>query len=434
MTQIKFDPRLFISPPYIICPKCGKEMFGILTIGPRHYSRRCKECLYPSRGDPPENFDLPELQKKVIYIDQCAISEMMKALNPKTKAHQKGAVDDFWIGLFERLDSLCKLQLVICPDSLYHMNESLVSPYYEPLKRMYEQLSNGVSFYDKETIGRFQFHDHAKNWISGTPEKKIELDVGRIVYGNINAWQDTLIISVKQDYGIDWIEQLRKDREKVSEWLVEIFKRWQSEKDKTFDDRFNEECMGYGITVLRSYIEYAQIVTGQAKLTTNYSFPTNSIILIHLIRDIFRESGIAECDILPKIFEYFTSPCIKEVPFLKISSMLFAALARKAAAGRKKPPNRGMSNDIAIISSLLPYCDAMFIDNECHSYLQEQPLCKAINYETAIFSQNNKEEFMTFLNNLESIASAEHLDKVKDVYGTDWKKPYVTLYKEENLE
>jgi hypothetical protein len=413
-------------------------MFGILTIGPRHYSRRCKECLYPSRGEREAVVDLPELRKEVIYIDQCAISEMMKALNPKTKAHQRGKVDDFWIRLFERLDSLCKLQLVVCPDSLYHMNESLLSPYYEPLKRMYEQLSHGVSFHDKATIERFQFYDHAKNWISGKPEAEIVLDVNRIVREKINAWQDRLIISVKQDYNIDWIDQLRKDREKVSEGMIAVFKRWQSEKDKTFDEWFEQECMEYGKIVFRSCAKYLseceQIAAGQIKLTMNNLFPPDPIILIHLIRDVFREAGIADSNIWSKTFEYFASPYLKEVPFLKISSMLFAALARKAAAGQKRPPNRGMCNDIAIISSLSPYCDAMFIDNECHSYLREHPLCEKINYGTAVFSQNTMEDFMIFLDDLEKNASKEHIDKVKEVYGSDWPTAYITMYKEEKEE
>ena len=38
---------------------------------------------------------------------------------------------------------------------------------------------------------------------------------------------------------------------------------------------------------------------------------------------------------------------------------------------------------------------------------------------------------MEFLNDLESNASQGHLDKVKEVYGSDWKKPYTTLYEED---
>jgi hypothetical protein len=93
-----------------------------------------------------------------------------------------------------------------------------------------------------------------------------------------------------------------------------------------------------------------------------------------------------------------------------------------------------MANDIAIISVLLPYCDAMFIDNECHTYLQEKPLCDAINYGTITFSQNTKEEFLNYLDKIEQKASKKHLDKVEEVYGENWKKPYTTLYKNDSSD
>ena len=63
------------------------------------------------------------------------------------------AADPFWQTLFERLDRLVKLQLVICPHSDVHRHESLVSGHYEALKRMTEQLSYKVGFDDVETIG-----------------------------------------------------------------------------------------------------------------------------------------------------------------------------------------------------------------------------------------------------------------------------------------
>ena len=135
-----------------------------------------------------------------------------------------------------------------------------------------------------------------------------------------------------------------------------------------------------------------------------------------------------EANVLIKTVEYLLSPLLKDVPFIKISSMLYAALARKAAAGRKKPPNQGMTNDIEIISVLLPYCDAMFIDNEGHTYLKEKPLCEAIDYGTDIFSQNTKDEFLKYLDNIELNASKEHLNKVNEVYGSTWREPYTTLY------
>jgi len=173
-----------------------------------HYCRRCRECFFPRGGGPAARYPLPELDKKIIYVDQFAISNMMKALNPQTKPYQKRSLDEFWVKLFERLDSLCKLQLILCPDSGFHNKESLLSPYFEPLKRMYELLSHGVSFYSYETIKRFQICEHAKNWISGEREKELNLDVHSVVHGKINVWQDRLIISMNVQYDTDWLDGL----------------------------------------------------------------------------------------------------------------------------------------------------------------------------------------------------------------------------------
>lgn len=153
-----------------------------------------------------------------------------------------------------------------------------------------------------------------------------------------------------------------------------------------------------------------------------------SVDVIFTIHDAFQKAGVQESDVLDKTAQYLKSSYIKDIPFNKISSMLIAALARKAAAGQKTPPDVGMDYDIKIISTLLPYCDAMFIDNKCHAYLKEKPLCDEINYGTIVFSQNSKEEFLEYLSELEKNASKEHLDKVYEVYGKDWQKPYKTLY------
>jgi hypothetical protein len=436
MKTVLFDPRTFISPPFIRCPKCGKDSFGVLMIHDNNYWRRCRDCLYPNPTDSPAIYPLPKLNKKVIYIDQFVISNMMKALNPKTKTHSKTVLDTFWLKLFERLDSLCKLQLIICPSSGFHTNESLLSPYFQSLKQMYELLSHGVSFYDHETIKRFQICEHATNWIHGEGEKQLNLNSQSVVHGKINAWQDRLIFSFNLNYGPREIDDLRNARKATHRGLSEVFKRWQSEKNRTFNDWFVEESMAFGRVTLRVYLDYlkrfAQISTGLAKLTVNDIFPPPSVDLIHAIQGAFRNFSIQDSDIWPKTVEYFSSFSLKDVPFIKIYSMMYAALARKAATGRKKPPNQGMVNDIAFISVLLPYCDAILIDNECHAYLKEKPFCDEISYGTLVFSHNSRDDFLKYLNEIEINAPKEHIDKVEEVYGENWREPYITLYKKKN--
>lgn len=435
METFKFDPKVFISPPFIKCPKCNEEAFGVLIINRNSYTRRCRECFFPKGNDRPQIYDLPKLNKKVIYLDQLVISEMMKSLNPKTKAHQKGKVDLFWLTLFEKLDRLSKLQLIICPDSIYHTNESLLSPYFEPLKRLYELLSHGISFYDRGTIERFQVHENMKNWVGGRPNEPITIDVQDVVHGDINAWQDRLLISIKREYEEGWLDKLREDRTQLNLDLIKIFKRWQSDSDKDFDYWFHEECKGYGKAVLQVYFNYLktyiEFATGKTEPTANFIFPPDSVVLIHEFHRVLREAGVPDEELWSKTIEYFNSPSLKHVPSIRISSMLFASLARKAASGQKSPPTKGMTNDIAIISSVLPYCDAIFIDNECHTYLNEQPLRDEVNYGTNIFAPNNREDFVKYLNSIEAGMPKEHMEKVSEVYGSAWQKPYTTLFTDE---
>jgi len=427
MSEFVFDPKIFISPPYVKCPNCKiKDSFGVLWIGNNYYSRRCKDCLFTKQ------YTLPKLEKLILYIDQFAISNMMKALNPKTKAYKREAIDDFWRDLFGKLDILSKLQLIICPDSEFQSNESLVSPFFPSLRRMYELFSQGVTFKDKETIRRFQVTKHARNWIRSECEKPISLDVNSIVHGDINAWQERFILTVNVPYSEETINEIRDLRSKTHDGLSRIFSQWQNDKDKSFDFWFHEESRAFGDATLKIYFmnleKYKEMAKGRRMLTMNDIMPSSSVILIKAVQSIFKEEGVEDNDIWPKTIEYFNSPSLANIPFNKISSMLFASLARKAATGRQKPPNRGMVNDIDMISTLLPYCDAMFIDKECHGYLLEEPTKSRVDYRTKIFSLLNKEEFFDYLDSIKKDASCEHIDKIEEVYGTDWKKPFTEIF------
>lgn len=221
------NSNIFISSPYIKCPKCGKKTFSVLSIGDNQYSRRCKDCHYPQEKEANAVYPLPELNKRVIYIDQNAMSDMMKSLNPETEAYKQGRIDVFWRNLFLKLDRLCKLQLVVCPASATHTKESAISQFYQALKQIYELLSCGVRFKDFATIKSFQLHEHAKNWISGNPENGINLDVDSAVYGKINVWQERYYFSVNFNFEDDSIKEYKNRRNITYDRLKPIFNRWR---------------------------------------------------------------------------------------------------------------------------------------------------------------------------------------------------------------
>jgi hypothetical protein len=418
--EITIDPKIFISPPYLKCPKCSATEYGVLMISRRNYRRKCGACKHS------KSFKLPSLNKKIVYLDQMAISEMMKVLHPKVSQKTKGKVKKIWKTLFEKLDRLVKLQLIICPDSTTHLKESLVMiGYYESLRRMYEQLSNGTSFHDENTIKRFQITADFRKWLGEKDVNKIK--AADVIQGEgLNGWQDRLRISVDLfKSNEELIKQFKKERDDIDLNMKQVFKRWQSEKSKQFKDWFNEEKTVFGPIIIRSYLENIVRID-------EHFFPSTHSVVLSVMQRILKEHGFKDEELLNKCFEYLKSDSIKEIPVVSISAGLYASIARKAAAGQKKPPTKGAVNDISIISSLSPYCDAMFIDNEFNSLLKEningKPVKEVIGVKAKLFSQRNIGEFISYLNEIEKSASVEHIKKVIEVYGDSWGKPFVEMY------
>lgn len=427
---VTISPKDFIFEPYIQCPKCGKQSFGVLMVRSDSYIRRCAECFFPKGHEQPIVYPLPELRKKIIYIDQLGISNMMKALNPDTKAHQEGRVPTFWLKLFERLDSLVKLQLVLCPDSSFHDWESSLSPFADSLKRMYEHLSYGVSFYDPDTIRRFQIMDQLEIWLGRLEKPRLEVD--RIVRGEINAWQERIRISVNSQAWPELIQELRNNRELAEQQLTAVFGRWQREKARSFDDWYEEERQAAKTVLIELYKKhlktYMTMALGLAEVNPMELLPSWATLTMHDLQDRLGRLGIQQDEAFKKIGEFLNSEAFMAAPYTEISAMLYAGMARKAASGRKRPPGRGFFTDVNIISTLLPYCDAMFVDNECRMLLTESPIPERLRYGTKVFSSATGEEFLAFLNSIEAAASPEHLRAVEEVYGPDWAKPYTEMY------
>jgi hypothetical protein len=108
--------------------------------------------------------------------------------------------------------------------------------------------------------------------------------------------------------------------------------------------------------------------------------------------------------------EFLRSGAINEAPFNIIAASMYASLAQKAAAGQKKVPNQGTFTDVNIVSTLLPYCDAMFIDNGCRALLQDIPKEHKLPFPCKVFSPNTGADFIRYLMEIRDSASPEALE------------------------
>jgi hypothetical protein len=81
-----------------------------------------------------------------------------------------------------------------------------------------------------------------------------------------------------------------------------------------------------------------------------------------------------------------------------------------------------------MVSAYMPYCDAMLIDNRVRAMLTSLPKRYALQYPCRLFSRNNGDRLLTYLEGLEKNADPLVLALVRDVYGPDWPTPFVEMY------
>jgi len=362
---------------------------------------------------------------------------MMKAINDKVG--KKDKVNRVFLGLFEELDKMVKLQLVICPDSTFQRQESLLS-FYTALKRMYEQLSHGNTFYDPATIRRFQLCEDFRSFINKKNYKwKNLLDVDDILLGDRNEWQDRLLITVNSSIKQDEIEAFRKSRLAVYENIEKIFEVWQQEKTKSYLTFFKGIASAFGTRTVSRYVDLIMMsfkgAMGVRKLTTeemlSMTMGEESVLITSLLR--YLPDSESDEEKLKRVISYLKSDRLEQVPFNEIYSILWAAIAYQASrGGRAIVPNIGMSNDIEMVSTLLPYCDAMFIDKDMYSILNFGTVKKIISkYKTKIFSLTNIDDFFNFLKKIEENTSRKHFQIVSNIYGKGWGVPFYGMYKHE---
>lgn len=399
--EIRVSPGAFIRGPYITCPNCGQNAFGVLIIVSHQYSRRCKNCLFPgfNKSYPPTR--LPLLNKKIIYLDQFVISNMMHALNPASKAHNRGDHREFYIELFKRLDLLGKKQLIGCPESEFHLYESLPTQYFQSLRRMYTLLSGGMSFNRVNRICRSQIWKTFRCWLNEKSLEDYKQDKNEAFSKGVRTgWTGRFSVSVNLGTPPFYLDELRKERETISVRLEDVFERWRKEKGREFLYWVAKETKGLANRHSNSDIHRMGAALNQQEAITETQWQ-----------------------------EYLHSKHFAEVPCVKLEATIWATVAYRAAnIGQRKAPNQGFSNDVSFISTFLPYCDAMFVDKECHGILDDKLMRDTVKQygETKVFSLKNKEDFMSYLDRVDEEATPEHLALLAEVYGEI--NPYVELY------
>lgn len=405
MGTFRFDPRKMITSPLETCPFCGAaEEFGLLSVHGRGYAKRCRGCMQD------ESYDLPSVEKRLVYLDQHAISHMAKALHPDwAEKYARDVVRTqygFWWDLFAKLDRLGKLQLILCPWSEIQRQESLLDDRLtETLRTMYEHLAGGVSYEDPSTIQRFQLLRAFDAWLDGhSPES---LSRSTVTHGRLDEWQDKLRVSAHFPITDEERTQLRVVRDAADANMKAIVEEWQAGERREFAEVYDEQREA-------------------ARSKDRSGWPVSLVSL--MMRDRLRQRGISDAEHRDVAMDFFASDTIIDVPFTRLGSALLASLAVLASTGRAAKPTRGMLFDFRAIANYAPYCDAMLIDRECYRLITDSPAIDQFPPGLRLYSVDQRDDLMAYLDGIEHDASAQHHELVERVYGPGWLEPFEAIY------
>ncbi len=405
MGAFQFDPRKMVTSPFETCPFCGAAgQFGLLSVHGSGYSKRCRECMHD------EQYPLPAVERRLVYLDQHAISHMAKALHPKSA--EKYARDvartqyGFWWDLFRKLDRLGKSQLLLCPWSDIQRQESLLDDRLtETLRTMYEHLAGGVSYKDPATVQRFQLLRTFDAWLDGADPDPLDRSI--VTDGRLDEWQNKLRVSVHLPISDEERTHICDVRDAADRSMKAVTEEWQAGEPREFADVFEEQREA-------------------SRETYRTGWPVT--MTSRMMRDRLEERGVTDAEHRDVTMKFFASDTIIDVPFIRLGCALFAAWAVLASTGRAGKPTRGMWFDFRAIANYAPYCDAMLIDRECYRLITDSPAIDQFPADLRLFSVDQREELMAYLDGIEQDAGAIHYELVERVYGPSWLDPFEAIY------
>jgi hypothetical protein len=413
------DDRWRLSHPYVVCPSCGKRACGVLDVSRDQVSdfvkRGCAVCKTR------HVFPLPRVRKRVIYIDQLGVSNMMRVV--ESELQREGHHSGFFRQLFIQLLRLVHLQAVVCPQSRTHEQESALSPRLEPaLLAVLRSVSGGVRFDYPSRVEHASIVPAALAWQAGEPFVFDRTAPWGVFTRRVHTWMPHPPFAINERWSAEDVAKLRECKKGGAFELGPFYRDWQ-QQPAPLGELLASAGDGKGAARLKMFAQRMNR-TVSAKAAAQAPDPDDIKAEAHCpvwpVMEVFVLCGMKVLDAWARVQEFFTSSAILQVPSWRIHSLLDAFRRHEVQHSTKGPDKADEGNpfDFGAISTVLPYSDAMFVDKKCAHYLRQIALAEeAEKYGCRIFSLANRDEFLQYLRGLEAAVSAQQRMHAELTYG-----------------
>lgn len=377
------------------CPECGgKQQFGNVMVTRNQVLRGCMSCKYRN------TVSLPEIRKKILYLDQFFFSNAFKEHDIR------------FIEAVQRIRHVSNFQLLVAPFSSVHEDETHQWRGYdgknkEALMKFIKDTSRGHEFEPAYDVEQTQLIRAFQAFLAGKPDTFV-LKAQDAVDGDIHEWDNYFRIDVGRYVGdIDLIRELKNQS---FDELAEILPTWR-QSINNFDQDVALEIQAAAKGYIDSYLQYTiRVINGDYNAL--FDSPIMSMVIQSLL--YYLPDDVQPEDNLKRIGDFFKSSHFSEVPYQWLSARIFATLKDMVKRGAyKKRDNAkkrlgGFFHDVKHIATYAPYCDAFVMDQAMASLVADPRIDLENKYKVKIFSLNNWDQFLAWLDALESEMSQEH--------------------------
>jgi len=385
------------------CPGCGGiNKFGNVSVQESHVLRGCLSCNYSV------HIPLPPLRKQILYLDQFFFG------------HSFLEKDRRFVEAVQQISQISADQLLVVPYSSVHEDEAHQWRGYggktkDDLIKFIKSTSRGHKFKPAYEVELTQI-SRAFQAFRSTAPSTFKLAPRDALDSKIHAWDDYIWI----DEGRDWgdVERVRELKQQSVALLVDdAFENWRH-STLTFEDQISVEIKEAAKGYNGAYTEYAtRILSGDPNAIWN------ATLLSGVVQSLLHALPPEEpFDRLVKIERFFASEHFKEIPYLWLSARIYAVLKDMVKNGaytnREDAKNRlsGVFQDIIHVATYAPYCDAFFMDKVMAHIVSDPRINLESRFGVKVFSVNNWDKFLRWLNDLQAGMSAQHRTALSAAY------------------
>lgn len=387
------------STPQVTCPDCRQATLAVSAIELDRVTTVCHSCGHT----PTAGVRLPFLRKRIIYLDQFALSRIRKSRDLVAAGQLLNDDDQSWLDFGETLRRSCERQLSISPVSEVHEVECAnATSNGRAIRDVAAEFSHGLAFKSPSDLVMGQICTFARSWpVKEEPDWIAITGDGFTEGGAPHTWWKQKHWHSQPLYGDSLLRLHNELDDNSTRSLGQVWERWKSGRGD-FAAFVKEESEGM-IRRLRKFHHAEATVTC-----------------------VYEDSGLDRASARHRAVDFLTHADLSRLPYVQVNSILSAQLRHRAASSSKDPcPSRNLFRDLQFLGLLLPYCDDMLVDGHCFSLVSSNPACSELGDDLVrrVHAQWDRTRVADSLRQGERAASDEHRKWVQWLYDVplgDW--------------